>query len=87
MSVRWALGTALLGAVVVGLLGAAQGRTSHDEQVRRARVGASESWASRAVWACDRRKLVIVEGVRAGQKIPPERAQQVADVLTDLMRY
>ncbi|MFQ5699797.1 MAG: c-type cytochrome [Myxococcota bacterium] len=84
---RWALGAALLGAVVVGLLGAGQDPTSPGERERRARVGAKESWASRAVWACDRRKLVIVEGVRAGQKIPLERAQQVADVLTDLMRY
>ncbi|MEN8184056.1 MAG: hypothetical protein ABFS46_16130 [Myxococcota bacterium] len=31
--------------------------------------------------------MVIVEGVRAHEKIPPERAQLVADVLMDLMRY
>jgi len=31
--------------------------------------------------------MVIVEGVRAGEKIPPDRAQQVADLLTSLMRY
>jgi thiosulfate dehydrogenase len=31
--------------------------------------------------------MVIVEGVRADQKIPPARAQLVADVLMDLMRY
>jgi thiosulfate dehydrogenase len=31
--------------------------------------------------------MVIVQGVRAGQKIPPDRAQRVADVLMDLMRY
>jgi thiosulfate dehydrogenase len=39
------------------------------------------------VWACDHRKMVIVEGVRPGEKIPPERAQLVADVLMDLMRF
>jgi thiosulfate dehydrogenase len=39
------------------------------------------------VYACDQRKAVIVEGVRADEKLPPARAQRVADLLTDLMRY
>jgi thiosulfate dehydrogenase len=39
------------------------------------------------VYACDQRKVVIVEGVRADEKLSPEKAQQVADLLQDLMRY
>jgi len=31
--------------------------------------------------------MVIVEGVRADEKLSPEKAQQVADLLQDLMRY
>ena len=30
---------------------------------------------------------MVVEGVRPGERIPPEKAQLVADVLMDLMRY
>ena len=50
-------------------------------------LAGDEAWSSRAVWACDRRKLVIVEGVRPDEKLPPEKAQLVADLLMDLMRY
>jgi thiosulfate dehydrogenase len=50
-------------------------------------AGEQDGWASRTVWACDRRKAVIVEGVRPDEKLPPEKAQLVADLLTDLMRY
>ena len=60
---------------------------SDDERARRALVGAEGEWASRAVWACDQRKLVVVEGVRPDEKIPPQKAQLVADVLMDLMRF
>ena len=49
--------------------------------------GGSEAWAQRTVWACDHRKAVIVEGVRPGEKMSPDKAQQVADVLMDLMRF
>jgi thiosulfate dehydrogenase len=49
--------------------------------------GGSDSWAQRTVWACDRRKAVIVEGVRPGEKMSWDKAQQVADLLTDLMRF
>ena len=45
-----------------------------------------EAW-SREVWACDRRKLVVVEGVRAGERMPRARAERVAEVLQDLMRF
>jgi len=50
-------------------------------------VGEQDGWTSRTVWACDRRKAVIVEGVRPDEKLPPAKAQLVADLLSDLMRY
>jgi thiosulfate dehydrogenase len=80
-------GSLLLGTIALGSLGLAAGGSSDALQARRALVGAEDEWASRAVWACDQRKLVVVEGVRPGEKIPPERAQLVADVLMDLMRF
>lgn len=89
MKIQQIAALALLGAVVLGasaVWASDDGGTS-EERNRRERVGATDQWASRAVWACDRRKMVVVEGVRADEKIPPERAQQVADVLMDLMRY
>jgi thiosulfate dehydrogenase len=49
--------------------------------------GSPEGWATRTVWACDRRKAVVVEGVSPDQKMRPEKAQQVADLLMDLMRF
>jgi thiosulfate dehydrogenase len=73
MSQKIVLG-ALIGAVAVGVLGSGG-------------PAAEREWASRVVWACDQRKMVVVEGVRADEKIPPERAQLVADVLMDLMRF
>jgi thiosulfate dehydrogenase len=87
MKIQWIAATMLLGALSVGLLGATMAQGPGDEQRRRASVGSENEWASRVVWACDRRKMVIIEGVRAGEKIPPDRAQLVADVLTSLMRY
>jgi len=80
-------GSLLLGTIALGILGVVAGGSSDVGSGRRTLVGAQDDWASRAVWACDRRKLVVVEGVRPGEKIPPERAQLVADVLMDLMRY
>ena len=79
----WGLGAALATAVGVGL--AVGGDEAPSD---RARLGGSdEAWASRTVWACDRRKMVVVEGVRPDEKLPPAKAQLVADVLMDLMRY
>jgi thiosulfate dehydrogenase len=49
--------------------------------------GSEDGWASRTVWACDRRKAVIVEGVRPDERLSPAVAQRVADLLMDLMRY
>jgi thiosulfate dehydrogenase len=51
------------------------------------RAAEADAWASRSVWACDRRKQVIVEGVSPDAKLPPAKAQQVADLLSDLMRF
>jgi thiosulfate dehydrogenase len=48
---------------------------------------AHDGWAARTVWACDQRKAVVVEGVRPDEKMRPEKAQQVADLLMDLMRF
>jgi thiosulfate dehydrogenase len=47
----------------------------------------SERFQSRTVWACDKRKSVIVEGASPGEKLSPAKAQQVADLLQDLMRF
>jgi thiosulfate dehydrogenase len=77
-----------LGAALATALGAGLATGGDDAAERRARLGGQEeAWASRTVWACDRRKMVVVEGVRPGQKMPPAQAQRVADVLMDLMRY
>lgn len=67
--------------VVAGVAAAAGG------YVATRSTGASEDWATRTVYACDQRKVVIVEGVRADEKLSPQKAQQVADLLQDLMRY
>ena len=51
------------------------------------RAAAAGEWASRTIWACDRRKAVVVEGVPADRKLPPARARLVAQLLMDFMRY
>jgi thiosulfate dehydrogenase len=81
-------GTLAAAALAVAALTVA-GAEPVEERARRALVGADggAEWESRAVWACDRRKLVVVEGVRPGEKIPAPRAQLVADLLMDLMRF
>ena len=47
----------------------------------------TDGWASRTVWACDHRKAVVVEGVRSNEKLPSWKAQEVANLLSDLMRF
>src|SRR3990172_678992 len=84
---KWVCGALLLGAIAVGVVGYSTREPGASERMRRALVGAEDEWTSRTVWACDQRKMVIVEGVRPGEKIPHERAQLVADVLQDLMRF
>lgn len=76
-SIAWA--AALGAAALAGYLGFARGAEGGDRK--------GEGWASRTVYACDQRKAVIVEGVRSDEKLPPAKAQRVADLLTDLMRY
>jgi thiosulfate dehydrogenase len=87
MKAKLVSGTLLLCALALGIFGASFSGRSEQERVRRMQVGAQDGWASRTVWACDQRKMVVVEGVRPDEKIPPQRAQLVADVLMDLMRY
>ncbi|HEY8123404.1 MAG TPA: hypothetical protein VII78_18945 [Myxococcota bacterium] len=77
------IGTALAFA---GALGA--GFRAQTASAGPVELGASpDGWTARTVWACDRRKMVVVEGVRPDERLSPERAQLVADVLTGLMRY
>jgi thiosulfate dehydrogenase len=79
MFVRTIVWIGILGGVVAaGALQLAGGSTD---------AGGDDGWASRTVWACDQRKAVVVEGVRPDEKLPPEKAQQVADLLMDLMRF
>ena len=87
MRTRRIVSTLFLGALAASVLGALAVREPAGEGERRTRAEGAEEWASRSVWACDRRKQVVVEGVRPGEKLPPALAQRVADVLTDLMRY
>jgi thiosulfate dehydrogenase len=75
---------AAVGAAAAGLFAMAGGSAGG---VRAIEEGSRDGWASRTVWACDRRKAVVVEGVRPDEKMPPEKAQQVADLLMDLMRF
>jgi len=53
--------------------------------------GAAAPKASGAKWrvvtACDQRKSVLVEGYPNNQPLPPEKAREVASLLTDLMQY
>jgi thiosulfate dehydrogenase len=91
MKTRWTFGLALVSLLAATLL-AWGGRGTTDEaplarMPQPVAEGAVDGWASRTVWACDRRKAVVVEGVRPDQKLSPAKAQQVADLLTDLMRY
>lgn len=74
-------------ALALGVVGYLVFEGDGGQASRRAAVDAPSGWASRAVWACDQRKMVVVEGVRPDEKIPTERAQLVADLLMDLMRY
>jgi thiosulfate dehydrogenase len=70
--------------VAIGLLAASGNGETRPE---RALEAGRDGWESRTVWACDQRKRVVVEGVRPGEKMQPEKAQQVADLLMDLMRF
>ena len=89
MKTRWMLGLALPALLGAALLGWSQ-RGVEGALARlplAVSAGAEGGFASRTVWACDQRKAVVVEGVRPDEKLSPARAQQVADLLMDLMRY
>jgi thiosulfate dehydrogenase len=77
---------ALVGCVGAAALLATGGRAGESSDLA-IEEGARDGWASRTVWACDQRKAVVVEGVRPDEKMPPAKAQQVADLLMDLMRF
>jgi len=77
----------LLGCVGAAALGVAGTRPGSGDATLAAAGGGGEEWTSRTVWACDRRKAVVVEGVRPDEKLAPEKAQQVAGLLMDLMRF
>lgn len=47
----------------------------------------TEGWLAREITACDKRKTVIVEGVRPDEPLSPKKARQVAALLQDLMRF
>jgi thiosulfate dehydrogenase len=80
--VAFGFGTAIAFASALAFLSTGEVATAGP-----AEIGTGDAWMSRAVYACDRRKVVIVEGVRPDEKLSPERAQLVANVLTGLMRY
>jgi thiosulfate dehydrogenase len=73
------------GLAAVALLLAGVGTAAHHWPANARSAGPNET--SRSVWACDRRKQVIVEGVRPDEKLSPKKAQQVADLLMDLMQF
>jgi len=79
-------GAAVLGALAfVFAIGA--GENALDRLPVAVSAGTEGGFASRTVWACDQRKAVVVEGVRPDERLSPAKAQQVADLLMDLMRY
>jgi cytochrome c553 len=77
----------LLACVAAAALAVSGGRFERIQAGAALDEGAGEAWASRTVWACDRRKAVVVEGVRPDEKLPPEKARRVAGLLMDLMRF
>jgi len=70
-----------VGMLVGGLVWEGKDRPLHIQTVE------ASDWMTRTVTACDRRKTVIVEGARPDLPLPPAKAQQVAALLQDLMRF
>jgi thiosulfate dehydrogenase len=89
MKTRWMFGLALFALAGAALLAWSEGgvETALAKLPVAVAAGAEDGFASRTVWACDQRKAVVVEGVRPDEKLSPAKAQQVADLLMDLMRY
>jgi thiosulfate dehydrogenase len=77
---------ALAATLATGARADAAGSDPAQPTAEPSRAAVQEA-SERAVWACDRRKLVLVQGVRPGEKMSPAKAQQVAALLTDLMRF
>jgi thiosulfate dehydrogenase len=73
-----------LGAIAIAAFAAA---ALHAVARPAAAAPEGDGFATRTVWACDHRKQVVVEGIAADQKLPPAKAQQVASLLQDLMRF
>jgi thiosulfate dehydrogenase len=89
MTIRWTFGLALFALLGAALLAWSGGGIESALAQLPVAVAAGEQggFASRTVWACDQRKAVVVEGVRPDERLSPKKAQQVADLLMDLMRY
>ena len=87
MSRRIIAATGLLGCVGAAAFAIALLRPWSGDALLASAADAGGPWTSRTVWACDRRKAVVVEGVRPDEKMPPARARQVASLLQDLMRF
>jgi thiosulfate dehydrogenase len=79
--------TSAIGAALLAGAWLALSAPSEPAFAGEAVVGERDGWASRTVTACDRRKVVVVQGVRPDERMSREKAQLVADVLTGLMRY
>ena len=84
LQTKIAVGTVLVAALAMafGLVRSASGQKAASASAARAANGA---W--RRVTACDQRKTVVVEGYRADEPLPPDKARQVAGLLTELMQY
>ena len=83
-TVGWLVG---LGAAAGAFL--ALGRGGEDALARLpfpVTASVEDGWAARTVYACDRRKAVV-EGARPDERLDRRRAQQVASLLQDLMRF
>jgi thiosulfate dehydrogenase len=88
MSIRsWKTVLSSSGGLAAAALALAMGGTAVHQWQSGAAQSAGPLETSRTVWACDRRKMVVVEGVAPDQKLPRAKAQQVADLLMDLMRF
>jgi thiosulfate dehydrogenase len=83
-SLSWTAALVAAGLTAAGMLG---GAAMLGRSTLGVKEGVQDGWQSRTVWACDRRKAVVIEGAAPDEKLPPERAQLVADLLTDLMKY
>jgi thiosulfate dehydrogenase len=87
-AIAWAA-VAAIATGVAALAAEGVGARASDPSLPGVRVtaGSEDGWASRTIYACDRRKAVIVEGVRPEERLAPAKAELVASLLQDLMRF